>query len=382
MIDQALLDAGIQDADVETRLEGQGGKSLLITKRELLYFENGQLQRGRLREIVNVKTAKSGELTVKSPNESLIDGSIKGFDLAELKFFFENVKNAIARAKASATGADLAAPKAPEPAPPAPPPVSTPPASAWDNPSPSASSWDNPPAPASGWNTPPTSSAWMPEKQTFEVAPDVIPQKPSKDSWADLEADLNPAKSGSVPPLLNASAMIPPPSPSLPSKPAVDPFADLAKNAPSRPSSDDWDSPSATINLKPDTGATAVMVPSSGTGEWGGEVMDAAKALDSKTPQKGKVNVRIGDNSAALEGLARMLRIMSLGFFIASAGVQAALLLNSNFSPDTLTVMLMVVGFIGSVFFALLGYAISELIFNWAKASADLRSIRKATLGH
>jgi hypothetical protein len=376
MIDQALLDAGIQDADVETRLEGQGGKSLLITKRELLYFENGQLQRGRLREIVNVKTAKSGELTVKSPNESLIEGSIKGFDLAELKFFFESVKNAIAQAKASATGADIPVPKVVAPAP-----IS--PTTAWDNPSPPASGWDHPSAaPANGWNTPPTSSAWMPEKQTFEVAPDMIPQKPGKDSWADLEADLNPAQSGSVPPLLNASAMIPPPSPSLPSKPAVDPFADLAKNSPNRPSSDDWDSPSATINLKPDTGATAVMVPSSGTGEWDGEIMDATKALDSKTPQKGKGNLRIGDNAAAIEGLARMLRIMSLGFFIASAGVQAALLLNSNFAPDTVTVMLMVVGFIGSVFFALLGYAISELIFNWAKASADLRSIRKATLGH
>jgi uncharacterized protein YacL len=77
-----------------------------------------------------------------------------------------------------------------------------------------------------------------------------------------------------------------------------------------------------------------------------------------------------------------MLRIMSLSFFIATGGVQAAMLLNTNFAPDTLTIMLMVVGFIGSVFLALLGYAVSELIFNWAKASADLRSIRKATLGH
>jgi hypothetical protein len=360
MTDQALLDAGIQAGDVETRLEGQGGKTLLISKRELLYFENGQLQRARLREIVNVKTAKSGELTVKSPTESLIEGSIKGFDLAELKFFFEGVKNAIARAKASATGSDLPAPKAPEPiAPPTPEPIAPPPSA--------ASSWDTP-APPSAWNTPPSSSAWMPEKQTFEVAPDVIPQQ------------LNPTKSGSVPPLLNASAMIPPPSPSLPSKPAVDPFADLAKNAPS--SSDDWDSPNATINLKPDTGATAIMVPSSGTGEWGGEVMDATKALDSKTPQKGKTNVRIGDNSAALEGIARWLRILSLTFFVTSAAVPAVLFLESGSSLAILTLVLMAVAMLGSLLLALMAWGLSELLMAWAKASSDLRSIRKATLGH
>jgi hypothetical protein len=380
MIDQALLDAGIQAGDIETRLEGQGGKTLLITKRELLYFENGQLQRGRLREIVNVKTAKSGELTVKSPSESLIEGSIKGFDLAELKFFFEGVKNAIARAKASATGSDLPAPKTPAPvAPPAPISVAPPVPEPIAPPSP-ASSWDNPAPASNGWNTPPSSSAWMPEKQTFEVAPDVV--QPNKDSWADLEADLNPAKSGSVPPLLNASAMIPPPSPSLPAKPAVDPFADLAKNASGQASSDDWDNPSATINLKPDTGATAIMVPSSGTGEWGGEVMDATKALDSKTPQKGKANVRIGDNSASLEGIARWLRILSLTFFVSSAAVPAVLFLESGSNLAILTLVLMAVAMLGSLLLALMAWGLSELLMTWAKASNDLRSIRKATLGH
>jgi hypothetical protein len=406
MIDQALLDAGIQSADIETRLEGQGGKTLMITKRELLYFENGQLQRGRLREIVNVKTAKTGELTVKSPNESLIEGTIKGFDLAELKFFFENVKTAIARAKASVTATDLPAPAAPAPLMPAPAPSlpePSPPAAAWqapdpnawDNPSPPTSSWDSS-APstrenpsANAWASPPSSNAWMPEKQTFEVAPDVaFPNRndlpPSnKDSWADLEAELNPAKSGSVPPLLNASAMIPPPSPSAPSKPPVDPFADLAKNASKSTSSDDWGSPSATINLKPDTGATAIMVPSSGTGEWGGEVMDATTALDSKTPQKGKPNVRIGDNSASIEGIARMLRILALTFFVVSAAVPAVLLLEAgNGEVALLTIVLMLVALFGSLLLSLMAWGLSELLMAWAKASADLRSIRKATLGH
>ncbi|MFN3265766.1 MAG: hypothetical protein ACK41E_02900 [Deinococcales bacterium] len=363
MIDQALMNAGIQDTDIETRLEGQGGKALFITRRELMYFENDVLQRAKLREIVNVKTTKSGELSVKSPSESLIEGTIKGFDLAELKFFFESVKNAIARAKASVTGTDFPAPKAPEPAAPAP--MSTPVL----------------PTPEPNWNASPSSSAWMPEKQTFEVPPETPePRKPSKDSWADLEAELNPTKSGSVPPLLNASAMIPPPSPSAAAKPALDPFADLAKNSPSA-SSDDWDSPSATLNLQPNTDATAVVVPSSGIGEWDGEVMDATKALDNKTPKKGKNNVRIGDNSAALEGIARALRLLAIVFFLVSAAVPAVLYPQAN-ELNVVTLVLMLVAVFGSLLLMLIALGLAELLSAWAKASRDLRSIRKATLGH
>ncbi len=390
MIDQ---DLGIQPEDIETRLEGQGGKVLIITARELIYYDNSGLQRGRLREIVNVKTAKTGELTVKSPTESLIEGSIKGFDLAELKFFFESVKSAIARAKASATGTDFPTPKAvvPEPAPAAlgsmwgdAPPAPDP---SWDaKPDPS---WDaKPPAPT--WDTtPPTPpNTWMPEKQTFEVGPDVSAHLPEKDSWADLDSELNPAKSGSLPGLLNASAMIPAPSPvfSSPSKAAIDPFADLARNARSN-SGDDWGSSNQPINLKPDAkpdiGATGVMVASSASGEWGGEIMDASTALDAKTPKSGKNQaMRLGDNTAAIEGIARWLRILSIVFLVVGSVLPASILIEADFSPSLNQWALIVVSFFGGLLLPLIGWGVSELLVSWAKAASDLRSIRKATLGH
>ncbi len=383
MIEQELREAGIVSEEIETRLDGQGNKTLIITKRELLYFDV-KLQRARLREIVNVKTAKTGELSVKSPSENLIEGSIKGFDLAELKFFFEAVKSAIARAKASATGVDLPIPKmAAEP--PAPSAWEAPPASSWENtptavPSAPAPAWDDKPMP------PP--NAWMPEKQTFEVGPEVSPPRPSfpeperslsRDSWADLDAELNPAKSGSVPPLLNASAMIPAPNPV---KAPIDPFAELAKNAPRNVSSDEWGSPSQPINLKPDPVGTAVMVPSSASGEWGGDVMDATTALDSKTPKSAKNTPRFGDNTAALEGIARWLRILSIVFLLVGAILPASILLEAEFNPNLGQLALIIVSFLGGLLLPLIGWGMSELLTSWAKAAGDLRSIRKATLGH
>lgn len=399
MIDQVLQEAGILLEDIETRLEGQNGKSLIISKRDLLYYDNQRLQRARLREIVNVKTAKTGELSVKSPHESLIEGSIKGFDLAELKFFFEAVKNAIARAKSSATGADMPAPRGLGSLPVAPVAVSVPePAPApiawdsspseptsWDTAAAKSTAWDIPPPPANNaWNAeapkawdaaPP--KAWMPEKQTFEVGPEAVIAKPSKDSWADLDAELNPAKSGSMPPLLNASAMIPAPRPA---KAPIDPFADLARSNPSRSSSaDDWGSSSSP---KPDN-PTGVMVAPSASGEWGGEIMDASTALDGKAKSgKGTPAMRLGDNTAGIEGIARWLRILSIIFLLVGALLPASLLLESNFAPDFTHLALIVVSFFGGLLLPLIGWGVSELLTSWAKASLDLRSIRKATLGH
>ena len=397
MIEQLLREAGIQLEDIETRLDGQGGKALIITARELMYFENSRLQRARLREIVNVKTAKTGELSVKSPNEGLIDGSIKGFDLAELKFFFETVKGAIARAKASATGTDFPVPQAlsQEPIPVVSeaipwqaPPVSTAP-NAWDTPP--ASTWDSTPAPANSWDAAPLAPANTWEKQTFEVGPDVVTQKPEKDSWADLESELNPAKSGSIPGFLNASAMIPPPSPVFPNpvavatKPPIDPFADLAKNSANRSNSgDEWGNPNAApLNLKPDNSPTAVMVASSASGEWSGEIMDASTALDSKTPKSSKAQaMRLGDPTSGIESIARWLRILSVIYLFVGSVLPASLLIEAEFAPNLSQWALIIVSFFGGLLLPLIGWGVSELLTSWAKSASDLRSIRKATLGH
>ncbi len=399
MIDEHLQNAGIAADDIETRLDGQNGKTLLITKRELLYFDQAGLQKAKLREIVNVKTAKTGELNVRSPNEALIEGSIKGFDLSELKFFFEAVKGAIARAKTSVTGSEMPPARAAEPAPP-PEPIATPPiadaplaATDWDDvPTVTTSSdaWAAPQAAAADWDSP-ASGAWTPEKQTFEIPPDLPNRNRVSDSWADLEAELNPTKSGSMPGLLNPSAMIPAPAPVFPpAKDAIDPFADLARNAAQKVSGDNWGAPPAPINVKAsDSGvsATGIMVPSSASGEWSGEIMDASTALDTKAPKEAKNNnnvrqVRLGDQSGSMEIVARWLRILSLIFAASCAFLSAALLVAAKFEPSLTEWAMIFAAFFLGLLLPMIGWGIAALLSNWVSASKDLRSIRKATLGH
>jgi hypothetical protein len=387
MIDQVLQDAGVLLEDIETRLEGQNSKSLLITKREMLYVEDTRLQRAKLREIVNVKTAKTGELTVKSPSDNLIEGSIKGFDLSELKFFFETVKGAIARAKTSVTGTEIVVPKAIVPAPEA----GALPMDDWDDKPITAqddkpvSPWDDKPIPAwsdnkpvPAWDDKPAPNAWMPEKETQDVQPEPA-HDPQKDSWADMDSQLNPAHTSSIPGLLNASAMIPAPGPTFPkpSKAAIDPFADLAKNAQDR-----VDDLSNNLKPDPDVSGTAVIVPSSANSEWGGEIMDASTALNAQKNNKNTPRMQLSSSASSMEGIARWLRFLSIVVLFTGPLLPASILIESEFSPNLNQLALIIVSFLGGLLIPLIGWGMAELLTSWVKASADLRSIRKATLGH
>ena len=49
----------------------------------------------------------AGALSVRSAHGSSIEGSIRGFDVTELKFFFESVKTSVAQAKATLTSPPL-----------------------------------------------------------------------------------------------------------------------------------------------------------------------------------------------------------------------------------------------------------------------------------
>ena len=104
--DQRLRDAGISSDDVETQIQSTE-TALLLTAREIVLLEPYRIQRGRLRDITGVKIVKTGELSVRSAAESMIEGNVLGFEKTERKLFFDAVKDATARAKASVTSATL-----------------------------------------------------------------------------------------------------------------------------------------------------------------------------------------------------------------------------------------------------------------------------------
>jgi hypothetical protein len=104
--DQRLRDAGISSDDVETQIQS-ADTALLLTAREIVLLEPQRIQRGRLRDITGVKIVKTGELSVRSAVESMIEGNVLGFEKTERKLFFDAVKDATAKAKASVTNSTL-----------------------------------------------------------------------------------------------------------------------------------------------------------------------------------------------------------------------------------------------------------------------------------
>jgi hypothetical protein len=102
-IDVRLREIGISDTDVQNRLDGKD-KALVVTDHDVVYVDSSGVQRSTLRFVTKVITDKTGSLTIRSSSGPAIEGSIRGFDVTELKVFFEGVKSSIARAK-TASGA-------------------------------------------------------------------------------------------------------------------------------------------------------------------------------------------------------------------------------------------------------------------------------------
>ncbi len=109
-IDVRLSEIGISDKDVQNRLDGKD-KALVVTDHDVVYIDSSGLQRSTLRFVTKVITDKTGALTIRSSSGPAIEGSIRGFDVTELKVFFEGVKASIARAK-TASSAGQNAPQA------------------------------------------------------------------------------------------------------------------------------------------------------------------------------------------------------------------------------------------------------------------------------
>jgi hypothetical protein len=120
-IDVRLREIGISDTNVQNRLDGKD-KALVVTDQDVVYIDSSGLQRSALRFVTKVITDKTGSLTIRSSSGPAIEGSIRGFDVTELKVFFEGVKASIARAKLASSAAQSALqsqqePDATEPAP-------------------------------------------------------------------------------------------------------------------------------------------------------------------------------------------------------------------------------------------------------------------------
>ncbi len=400
--EQRLRDAGISPEDVETQIHGQD-KALVITARELVFLNGEDIQRGRLRDITNVKTAKTGELSVRSASESLLDGNILGFDRTELKFFFEGVKNAIARAKASVTSGSL-------PPMPAFAPDSTAPSSFTS--SQSAFESRSVTTTADDWRALTTPSADTPMSGVVLGldTPDSPPAAPVSDAH-EMTADTgSPALahlSDWDEPTKTDHAALAMPALSEAASPEEDPWISTKQTfevepehsaAPTAPvhlqnqneslpeqavADPSWNDPfdhKPIINEAVGDAALGGVAPTPSS-QWGGDTLEASKALSMERPDmERKVSVIGTDNLAALQGVSRWLKIMAVLFFLSGAAFTVTLLPKD--SSNLLGYFVLLAALFGSILFSLIAWGVSELLSAYAVSLQDLRSIRRATLGH
>ena len=394
--DQRLRDAGISTEDVETQIQSSD-TALLLTSREIVLLEPHRVQRGRLRDITGVKIVKTGELSVRSAVESMIEGNVLGFEKTERKLFFDAVKDSTARAKASVTNATLppvpvsaesldvvaakssaddwqslmSAPAAQDmqlsstaaaaiadfeahaqPAHAVAPdaftvqPIAAQPIAAHLEPSgsdfaPNLSQWDR--APGSNTSEPAVDDdPWKASKQTFEVDPEKPASQP--EPWVTDNSDPSGSAAAEQPASWN------------------DPFT-----------------ANPAINAAPLAAVTAVQTSS----DWGGDLLEANKSLGGpleKGNAQRKVSALGGDNASTLQALSRWLKIFAVVFFFSGAAFTVTLLPSD--AGNILGYLVLLSAFFGSVLFSLIAWGLGELLSAYAISMQDLKAIRRATLGH
>ncbi len=364
-IDARLREVGIAENDVQTRLDGKD-KALVITDHDIVYADTSGLQRSGLRFVTKVITDKTGALTIRSSSGPAIEGSIRGFDVTELKVFFEGVKSAIARAKtnpdqvhaapdhsippaanlgASALSAHLETPAQLEPVPPlAPEPMPEPMLGRMHAPGPAMDPWES----------------LSTTRPTLEMpaAPGVLPGfsdsadlgrvSPDSLDWDEPMNDFSKrsASSGFSDPLDD--------------DPMLEPD-DLAPIPASAPALASVQSAAPYLASTPEPSAAA---------PW------SSDALDQPLPNlPGAVAPTLADHYA-ISPVSRWLKILAipLGLIGIAAG---ALSVPATDNPSILQ-WLQVVGFIvGGITIALISYGIGDLLAIWASMAADVRSIRR-----
>jgi hypothetical protein len=391
--DQRLRDAGINPEDVTTRMQS-ADSALLLTPRELVLLEADRIQRARLREITGVKIIKTGELNVRSASEMLIEGNVLAFEKTERKMFFDAVKDATAIAKASVTGGMLPAPVLLEPPLPEPshlnPPVS--PALLTS----SAEDW------RALTSTPPETAVPIFDPVPFE--PSTLPSsQPEVAPFTSSLLESGSSHSGTSDwddPLTSAQTLAPevraddPDDPWATTKQTFEvepekPVESVAQNPWTAPVTDPDAGWNDVFDNKSDsssgqtgaTGAALGMVASSGNSDWGGDTLDAAKALSPEKSAMERPVVNAGsDNTATMLAVSRWLKIMAVLFFLSGAAFTATL-----FPQDTSNLLgyfVLLAALFGSILFSLIAWGVGELLNAYATNAQDLRAIRRATLGH
>jgi hypothetical protein len=391
-IDARLREIGILDQDVQTRLDGKE-KALVITHQDLMYVDAAGVQRTPLRFVTKVVTDKAGSLTVRSSNGPNIEGNIRGFDVTELKVFFEGIKGAIARAKTEHPSSDapagLAAASPLEPAraeknssKPALASTNTPfsgvpdfgrpsapiepsiPALTEPTPQASADPWDNFSTPRPTLEIPP-SARLADDFDDFRLAPPSEAGVSSKDTEAFDWDDPEPTQQSprSVVPSLSAQDMD--------DEPMLE--------------ADDVDQPSFTPSListsTPGAAVTAGLV-------------DAAPVVSKEVRPANATAVPrvlgVASNAAstvptlsesyAISPISRWLKFMAipLGLIgIAAGGLSVP-------ATDNVQIMqwVQVAAFVvGGIAAALISYGIGDLLSIWGALAADIRAMRRNQLG-
>ena len=382
--DQRLRDAGISSDDVETQIQSTE-TALLLTAREIVLLEPYRIQRGRLRDITGVKIVKTGELSVRSAAESMIEGNVLGFEKTERKLFFDAVKDATARAKASVTSATL--------------PVSAealyPPALRS-----SADDWQSLVSASDAQNTQVSSTAssaiadfealtqsshgaapdplglqsiaGSPSEPDF--APNISPwvQAPGSDA-SEPGASDDPWKSSKQTFEVEPEKLVSPADPWLAAS------AEPASSVPTQSWNDPFSAKSA-ASAAPLAAVTAVQTSSDG---WGGDLLEANKSLSGpfeNSDLERKVSALNGDHTSTLTALSRWLKIMAVVFFLSGAAFTATLLPAD--SSNVLEYFVLLSALFGSVLFSLIAWGLGELLSAYAISMQDLKAIRRATLGH
>ena len=421
-IDARLREIGILDQDVQTRLDGKE-KALVITHQDLMYVDSAGVQRTPLRFVTKVITDKVGSLTVRSSNGPNIEGNIRGFDVTELKVFFEGVKGAIARAKAEHPHSDvptgLAAASALEPARPEParpetgrteltssepaldatstpfsgvpdfgrpspielPSPIEPPMPAVTEPAPQmpADPWDNFSTPRPTLEIPP-SARLADDFDDFRLAPSGSAGPTSKDTEAfdwDDPVSLHESPRPAVP-SLSAQAI------------------DRAMDDEPMLEADDFDQPPPTSSPAPSlpvpsqastpAPVAAVAAGLAGAGAAASSLQkdirnasaDAPRALEVASDAASRIPT-LAENYA-ISPIARWLKYMAipLGLIgIAAGGLSVP-------ATDNIQIMqwVQVAAFIiGGIAAALISYGLGDLLSIWGALAADIRAMRRNQLG-
>ncbi len=393
-IETRLREVGVLDHDIRTRLNGPD-KALVVTQRELVYADETGVQRTDLRDITKVATTSSGALSVRSAHGSSIEGSIRGFDVTELKFFFESVKTSVAQAKATLTS---------------PPKGDGAPVDPWDELPTSRFAGSSPGVPpATRLNGTTTNGPSMIngasshlngasklngtaephlERQTLELPP-LDPAALSRMS-ENVRPEANQPRvtdSGVFSP--RATSEIPPSLPNL-GVPNLNPRASQ-EIPPSRPRMDvrygDQNNSKADAlgYALPDnqfeTGSLgAVKAPSvvPSSNDWSGEAFDPKVSLETRHPSSISITPTLVESVAGMKPIARWLRVLAGIFLLAGFGMVIATMPGEKAAPGMWAYP--VYYLTGSILLSIVAFGVAELLSVVSDMASDVRTTLRVTL--